>query len=145
MTGAEIALGAGALAAAAGTGVAAVGQANQAKYQAKVQDQQAAQERAQAEIDASRFLKEQRRTLGTARALRAASGVIPGTGSALLSDEDLVGEIALNAARIRRGGAVRATRLEQEAALLRSGRSSTLAAGGLKSGGTLLTGFSEFR
>ena len=69
-----------------------------------------------------------------------ASGVDPATGSPLLVSEDIAGEVELQAQRIRAGGEVRATRLEQQAQLSRLQGRQAQTGGFLRAGSLLLSG-----
>lgn len=112
-------------------------------YQADVQEQQAKEERVVAATNEANFIEEQRRNMARRRALLGASGVESSSGSPLLVSEDFAGETALQALRIRRGGEVRATRLEQQAELSRFSGQSARQGGRLRAGASLLTGFGQ--
>lgn len=129
----------GAIASAVGTIGGGIMQARQASQQAAVQRQQAEFARKQSEIDAREFRRRQMRLLGSARAARGASGVDLLSGSPLLVDDDTIEEIVFNTERIRRGGEVQATRLEQQASLTSASGSSALAGSVLSAGGSFLT------
>lgn len=145
-----------------GTVISAVGaiQSGQAlssrqDFQAQLSDQQAEITRQQAESErvASRqgeedFRRQQSFLMARRRAILGGSGVQATTGSPLLGTLDLSRETELQALRIRSGGNIRATRLEQqaglrssEADLFRSSASSASTAGFLRAGSSLLTGF----
>jgi len=98
-------------------GTVAQGQASKASlnYQAAVQRQQAERETQAAAARESDFRRAQSRAAGTRRA--GLTGVVAGEGSPLLATEDFAGEVELSAQRIREGGEIRATRLEQAAGL----------------------------
>lgn len=119
-------------------------QRDQADYQAEIAQQQAGYERAASESEADEFLRSQRRLLATARARRGGSGVDLTSGSPLLVDEDTIDEIAFQTARIRHGGEVQATRLEQGAQLRRAQGKAAQRASYFRAGSSLLTGASEF-
>lgn len=119
-----------------GSGVAAF---QQGRAQAKVQEQQATFSRQQAEIDADEFRRRQRRLLGTARATRGATGVDLLSGSPLLVDDETIDEIVFQTERIRQGGDIMGTRLEQQAGFSRAQGTSALAGSVLSAGGTFLT------
>lgn len=134
-------------AAIAGTAVQAVGAISQARVskkqasaQAAVQEQQATRERAQAKSDEADFRRRQALAAGTRRAGLGASGARQGVGSPLLAEEDFASEIELQALRIRSGGDVRATRLEQQAGLTRSSGRAAQTAGFFRAGSSLLSG-----
>lgn len=112
---------------------------NQADTQAKIARQQANQERLNAAANEKEFRDQQSRAMATRRALLGGAGVDPSSGSPLLASEDYAGEVELQALKIRQGGEVGATRLQQQAALYQqSGRDAF--AGGLIRGGSLLIG-----
>ena len=117
----------------AGTALSALSAISQASAQAAVLRQQAEQTRKQAEADEDDFRRRQSRLLAERRAGMGGSGVQQGEGSPLLVAEDFAAETELQALRIRSGGVVRATRLEQQASLTRS-------AGLFRGGSLLLTG-----
>lgn len=139
-TGVEIAL----LASTAVSTVSAIKQGQDANKQSKAQAailrEQAANQRTQSAADESDFRKNQSRIMAARRAAMGASGVQQGAGSPLLVSEDFASEVELQAQRIRSGGEVRATRLEQQAKLERSAGSSAATAGFLRGGSLLLTG-----
>ena len=112
-------------------------------YNAQALEQRAGYTQAQANADALEYLRDQRRTMGTARAARGASGVVPSTGSAFLTDQDMQREMLFQAAKIRRGGEVEAQRLRQQAGLERYGARAAKTSGLLGGGGALLSGFSN--
>jgi hypothetical protein len=119
-------------------------QANSAEYQANVAKQESRQARADAAEESADFLKRQRLMLSSARANRAASGVDITQGSPLLTDLDLVNEIAKQNERIRRGGSMSSNRLQQQANLNRMAARGYRTAGTINAGSTLLGGISEF-
>lgn len=118
------------------------GQATQAQadLQGQVLQQQATSQRQQAKADESDFRARQSRLLAQRRAAAGASGVDPSTGSPLLVSEDFASEVELSALRIRGGGEVRATRLEQQASLERFRGRQARSAGFVRGGSLLLTG-----
>jgi hypothetical protein len=87
-----------------------------ADYNAAVSRQRAATERDAAAAEMSDFFRKESRSRASGIAARGGSGVTM-EGSPLMVDEATVREIALGASRIRHGGEVRGTRLEQEANL----------------------------
>lgn len=136
-----------AIAAAAGAAVSAVGairqgQAakHQASYSAAVQEQQAEQERRVAAAKERDFRRQQSAEMARRRAVLGTTGVETSTGSPLLQAEDFAAEIELHARRIRAGGEVSATRLEQQAELERAAGKSAATAGYISAGGSLLQG-----
>ena len=126
---------------AAGSSVAAgVAAKGQADAQAEVAEQQAEAERIRAQERKRDFQKRQDRLRASVRAAGGARGIEVGTGSPLLADLDFSKETELQAERIRRGGELSATRLEQRAGFLQSQGRTALAAGGIEAGGSLLRG-----
>lgn len=135
------------VATAASAGIGAIGaiqsgQAakSQANFQSTVMQQQADRERQDAAIQADNFRQQQSRALATRRANMGASGIDPSQGSPLMVDADFAGESELQALRIRNGGEVAATRLEQNAALTRSAGANAMTGSYFRAGSTLLTG-----
>lgn len=129
----------------AGTILSAVGSMQQAKaqqraaeYNAKMAEVEAAGEREAAGAEADDYRRKQRAVRASATAERAASG-IQLSGTPLLIDEDILGQIDLGAARIGHQGQTRATGLENEANLERAKAKNYGKAGKL----ALLTGFAQ--
>lgn len=113
-------------------------QANQqAKAQASIYNQQAERERQQAKADEEEFRNQQQRAMARRRAVMGASGVDLSTGSPLLASEDFASETELQALKIRNGGEVRGTRLQQQAALTAAKGRSDMTSGFIR-GGSLL-------
>jgi hypothetical protein len=135
-----VALVVGAVAAVVGAGAAiksGIDQNKAAKAQSAILRQKADRERLEAAQREEDFRRRQSRILAARRAGLAAQGVEPGEGSPLLTSEDFAGETELQALRIRSGGEVTSTRLEQNANLvLQRGRGSQQA--GFARGGSLL-------
>ena len=131
----------------AGTAISAVGAVQsgiaankQGKLQAGILAQQARSERQQAEAREGDFRAAQSRAFASRRAALGASGVQSGTGSPLLVSEDFAGEVELQALRIRSGGEVRATRLEQQALLSRFAGKAAQTSSFVRGGSLLLSG-----
>ncbi len=131
-----------------GTALSAVGaiQSGQAlsdrqDFQAQVAEQQADSERVASRQEEEDFRRQQSFLMARRRAMLGASGVQVTSGSPLLVSQDFARETELNALRIRSGGNIRATRLEQQADLFRSSGSSARTAGRIRAGSSLLTGF----
>lgn len=114
----------------------------QAQFQANVFQQQAERRRQEATIREQDFRRRQARLSGRQRALFGGAGVTF-EGTPLLVQEDTAAEIELAALNIRAGGAVEATRLEQQATFQRLRAGSASRAGPLRAGTTLLTGFGQ--
>jgi len=117
---------------------------DQADYQATVQRQQATRERQIAESEERDFRKRQSAALALRRAELGGSGVRGTTGTPLIAEEDFMSEAELQAQRIRQGGEVSATRLEQQADLTKAAGRSASQRGFMRAGSSLLTGFGEF-
>ena len=107
--------------------------ARQAEAQATISRQQADRERQVSEQQEQDFRTRQRRAAAAVRAAGGARGVDVGVGSPLLSAEDFIRETELQALRIREGGEVRSTRLEQQASLLTARAGSLRGIGRLES------------
>ena len=109
-------------------------------FQAAIQRQQAERERQEAEAREEDFRLSQSGLLARRRAVLGATGVQPGTGSPLLTSEDFAAEAELQALRIRSGGALRATRLEQTAQLNVFQGAAARRAGFFRGGSLLVSG-----
>jgi len=127
-----------------GTLSAAKAAKDQAEFNARQQQMEAARRRQIAALEASDFRKRQGRLLARQRALLGAAGVDPGSGTPLLVAEDTAGEIELNALRIRAGGESEATRLDNAAALSRAEGRAAQTAGYLRAGSLLFQGAAKF-
>ncbi len=135
---------------AAATAVSAVGSIqagqaakNQANVQAAIYGQQAERERQVAAANEVDFRRQQAKQMASRRAIMGASGVDPGSGSPLLVSEDFAGEIELQALRIRNGGEVSATRLDQQATLTRAAGNQDQTSSYFRAGSSLLQGFGQ--
>lgn len=116
----------------------------QSRFEANVSQQQATREREIAASEEQDFRRRQSAVLAERRAALGGSGIQTTTGSPLLSSEDFAAEVELQARRIRAGGQIRATRLEQQASLLRARGRTARTQGLFRAGSSLLSGFSEF-
>ena len=132
---------------AVGTALQAIGavqkgqaEQSQANFQAQILQQQADRDRQVAAAKEEDFRAKQSRLLARRRAVLGASGVEPASGSPLLVSEDFAGEVELQALRIREGGNISATRLEQQAALQRFQGRAARTAGFTRGGSLLITG-----
>ena len=131
----------------AGAGIAAIGSIRQgqaaqqqANLQAQILQQQADRDRLDAAAKEEDFRKRQSRVLAQRRAALGAAGIEPAAGSPLLVSEDFAGEVELQALRIRSGGELRATRLEQQAQLTRFKGRQARTAGFIRGGALLVSG-----
>ena len=136
---------------AASLGLSAVGMIAQgqaakraADFQAAVALQQAARAREVANRNADIFRRQQNALSAAERARRAGAGVLPGTGTPLLVADAFLDETLIGEATIRAGGAIRATRLQEEAALARFRGRAARTASLFRAGSTLLTAGSGF-
>lgn len=136
--------------AAAGAGVQAIGQYQQAKseaqwheYNAKVAEMNAIAAKQQAEYEEQKHRRETERILSRQRALYGKAGVRL-EGSPLLVMEETAAEAEMDALAIRRGGYIQSERYKSEAGIERMKAQSTRRAGAYKAGTTLLTGTGDF-
>lgn len=120
----------------AGSMMAAQAQQKQAKTEANILRDQAERERQQAAADSQQFKDQQARVLAQRRAILGGSGVDLSSGSPLLAAEDFAGEVELEALKIRNGGDVRSSRLEQQAQL-------TIARGNAAAQQSMFSGFTR--
>lgn len=129
----------------AGGGAIAEGRASekQSKFQADVGKQQATRERQISEAEETDFRRRNRALLASKRAAMGASGVDISAGSPLLAFGDFAAEAELQAQRIRSGGEVRATRLEQQAELDKMAGRQAKRRGFSRAGASLLSGASR--
>lgn len=123
-------------------GAIAEGQAQKqaADFNAKVSEQRAISERNAAGVEASDFKRGEMRQVRAAQAARGAAGVTM-AGSPLLVDEATVREVALGSSRIKHGGQVKGTRLEQDAELERMRGKAAETASYIRAGSSLLGSF----
>ena len=112
----------------------------QADAQAVISEEQAARERKVAGENEADFRRSQRRAAATVRAAGGARGVDLSVGSPLLTAEDFARQTDIQAKRIGEGGEIRATRLDQQAALLRGSVPSGNSASFISAGSSLLSG-----
>ncbi len=139
-TTAAIIVAAAAVAGAGATAASAAAARGQAKAQSKVMKQQAEQERRRALEKERDFRRRQRRLQASVRAAGGARGIEMGTGSPLLAERDFSTETEVMADRIKRGGDLSATRLEQQASLIKQAGQAEFATGLVGAGGSLLSG-----
>ena len=132
---------------AVGAGVSTIGAIQggiaakkQAELQAKFLGEQAKSEEQLAIENEALFRRQQSRVLASRQAGLGGTGIDPSTGSPLAVSQDFAGEVELQARRIRAGGEIRATRLEQQAQLQRISGRSLLTGGFLRGGSLLLSG-----
>jgi hypothetical protein len=116
----------------------------QGRAQAEIYAEQATRERELAALSERDFRKRQSAALGEFRAASGTSGTESGTGSSLLVAEDFAAETELQALRIRKGGQINATRLEQQAGLTRRAGRSAQIQGFARGGASLLSGFGQY-
>lgn len=130
-----------------GAAVGAAGNISQAQaankrgdFQALVSAQQAEQERLAASEQERDYRKLQSARLAQIRASLGTSGTDTSTGTPLLAMADFEGETERNALRIRSGGDIRASRLDQQGSLYRTAGKSEQSAGYGRAGASLLSG-----
>lgn len=136
------------LLASAGLGAAsAVQQGNAAKkqadFQARVAQDQAARERQVSAEEERDFRKSQSANFAERRAALGKSGVSTGTGSPLLAADDFASEVELQAQRIRAGGQIKSSRLDQESGFLRQAGRNAQQQGLFRGGASLLSGLGQ--
>lgn len=144
--GIEVALLAGGLGAAvSAAGSLYKGQAGKqsAEYNARMDEQRAANERDMAAAATQDYLRKGSDHVESAVAMRGATGVT-GEGSPLLVNENTVREVALGAARTMHAGEVKASRLQDDAQLQRMKGEHAVTASYLDAGSSLLTAGSRF-
>ena len=117
--------------------------ARQAGFESAIQQQQAERERRIAAGDEEGFRIAQARLQGDRQAQLGASGVDPTTGSPVDTGGDLAAEIELQALKIREGGQVRSTRLEQQALLTKKAGENARTRGNARAGASLLSGAAQ--
>lgn len=111
-----------------------------AEFTAAIERQRADRERLNAKSREEDFRRRQSGLAASRRALLGGSGTDPAAGSPLLVAEDIAGETELQALRIRNGGEVAATRLEQGALLTATTGRQLESAGRVRAGASLLAG-----
>lgn len=111
-----------------------------AKFRANIEEQQAAREQKIASANERDFRRQQSFLMAQRRAALGASGVRGSTGSPLLASKDFENEVELQAQRIRSGGELRATRLQQQAQFTRDAGANAQFRGFARAGASLLSG-----
>lgn len=126
-------------------GVLSAGSAarRQGNFAARVNRQQAARERELSVQEERDFRKTQSAFFAERRAALGASGISASTGTSLTVAADFAAEVELNARRIREGGRVRATRLEQQASLNRLAGRNAQRRSRFRAGATVLGGLAD--
>ena len=130
----------GAAAGAAGGISSAQAQKKQADFQANVSRQQAESERLVAAEQERDYRKAQSARLAQIRASMGASGTDTSTGTPLLALADFEGETERNALRIRSGGEIRSSRLDELGGFYSSAGRNAQSAGYARAGSSLLSG-----
>lgn len=131
---------------AATAAYSAVSQADAADEQAKLQEEQAKQEKEYAQTEADKIRERGKRVAASQEASLAASGIKldgQGTSSALLDETKTLAE--QDALAAIKGGANRAKLLQGEASISRDKATSSLVAGGLNVGSTLIGGYNSYQ
>lgn len=131
---------AAAAASAGGAVMQGVQASKQAKFQAESDNQRADHERAVASATEDDFRRRQARLESKRTALEGGSGREIGTGTSLIAAEDFSKETELAALRIRTDGLNRATRLDDNAGLLRTAGKNAQIGGFARGGASLLAG-----
>ncbi|KAB0665654.1 hypothetical protein F6V25_07995 [Oryzomonas japonica] len=134
------------VASAGGAAYSAYSQSEAADEQAKLQEEQAAQEKAAAEAEAAKIREKGQRTAAAQEAALAGSGVkldANGSGGALLAETDKLTEQDALAALTT--GNNRAKLLEGEAAISRDKATSSLISGGFNVGSSLIGGYNSYQ
>ncbi len=113
---------------------------NQARFESEVAMQQANRERLIAKQEEEDFRRRASRMAAASRAVQGGGAREVGEGTSLLLEQDFIAREEEQAGRIRAGGATRALRNEQSAALSRSQGSSSMMSGLIRGGAGLLSG-----
>jgi hypothetical protein len=113
-----------------------------AEFNAKQEEQAAIADRDAADAEAQDRRRRGSAARATALAERGASGIAL-AGTPLLVDEDIIGEIELDAARVKHRGEVSAIRRQNQASLDRSTARGYSRAAGISAGASLLGGISR--
>lgn len=118
-------------------------QKKSADMQATVMGQQADYERQKAARDEEDYRRDASALAAQQRALLGAAGVDTSTGTPLLLQENLAGEAEYQALKIRSGGELAATRMEQQSTIVRYEGKQAQRAAYFGAGATLLGGASK--
>jgi hypothetical protein len=132
-------IGAGALGALSAIQQGATANA-QGKAQARLLQQQAERERQIGLQDEEAFRKAQSRVMASRRAILGGSGVEAGTGSPLLTAEDMTGEIELQALKIRNNSEATESRLLADASMAKWAGGQARKQSFVRGGASLLQG-----
>jgi hypothetical protein len=139
-TGFEIAMMAAAALTAVGTVSAGIQQGKQMDAQGDILRQQADHAKQVGAANEDDYRRQQSRLMAARRALLGGSGTDGGEGSNLYASEDMAGEIELQALRIRNGSDVTATRLNQQAGMVRAQGRAAKQGSFFRAGASLLQG-----
>jgi hypothetical protein len=138
---------AGAIAAIIGSAVSAYGaysqsqaQAAAARYNAKLDENQAINAQNQAQVEMERRRELYKRQKGTQLALMGGSGIELGEGSPLLLEADSAEQAALDLARVRYEGQIKSTSYQSEANIQRFSARTATRQGYVSAGASLLSG-----
>ncbi len=115
--------------------------ARQSEDEAEIASQRAARETQVAAQTEGDFRARQRRAAAAVRAAGGGRGIDISVGSPLLTAEDFTRQAEIQSLRIREGGEVRSTRLEQQASLLTNQAGSFRALGSSRASGLRTAGF----
>lgn len=127
-------------AAAAGNIQQGQAEKQQLEFQERVSRQQAESERSIADAQERDYRKAQSAKLAEIRANLGASGTDSSTGTPLLALADFAGETERNALRIRSGGQIRSSRLDEQAGFYSSAAGNAQSRGYARAGASLLSG-----
>ena len=140
-----------AVASIAGSALSAVGAMQQGKaaaaaanYNAKVNEMAAVAEKDAAAAEAEDRRRKLMGQRSTSIAARGASGVAL-AGTPLMVDEDMLGEIELDVARVGQRGAAKAAQYQNQATLDRATARSAKRAGAISAGASLLGGIASVK
>lgn len=140
-----------AVASIAGSALSAVGAMQQGKaaaaaanYNAKVNEMAAVAEKDAAAAEAEDRRRKLMGQRSTSIAARGASGVAL-AGTPLMVDEDMLGEIELDVARVGQRGAAKAVQYQNQATLDRATARSAKRAGAISAGASLLGGIASVK
>jgi len=117
---------------------------SQGRKQSRIYNKQAAQERQISKMNEEDFRRQQELTLAEFHAAGGGSGVDLSTGTPLLAYSDFAAETELQAQKIRAGGEMRATRLDQAASLSKKAGNAAFTDSLFRGGASLLMGFGGF-
>lgn len=116
-----------------------------AKYNARVSENNARQAELSAKYDEDRHRDNVMRLMGSQRARYAAAGIDPNSDTALDVMADTAIQSELDALALRYGGKVQSSAYKDQANLDRAAGKNAMMAGYMGAGGSLLTGYSDYK